>query len=302
MADHDDHGGGLSEFTRRVLLYGTAALLLGGLGVAWATKRSEADVVTLLSSADVQLRLAHAIPPKDKDGVELSSRAAMIADAEKSLEIVERLEPGKAVTAEFQGFARMLRGDYEGASAAYARALQCADCGDEQRDVLVFNRARVLAQAGHRAEALEVFAAAAAALDARFGPQRSLEEATILRQLGRRVDAEKRLDQVVRDTAVAPMASLQAGIEYLALGHDDKAEAALVRASSAVPIADYHLARLKLRRGEVDTSLQLLERVSKVVPAEVRRLLRDEADAWRSLAELPRFRELSAERAATPGR
>lgn len=294
--------GAMSELARRVLLYGSASVLLAGLGVTWTMGRGSADVMTLLSSADVQLRLAYAIPAKDKTGAALTSRVEMIADAERRLAEVERREPGKAVTAEFVGFAKMLRGDFEGAAADYARARGCADCTDEQRDVLTFNQARMLAKAGRRDQALEVFAASAKALDDRFGPQRSLEEATILRELGRRADAEQRLDRVTRDASAPSMASMQAGAEYLELGHHDKAEAALVRASAEIPIADYHLARLKLRQGDVDTCLRLLERVSKAQPAEVRRRIQEEPEAWRAVSELPRFRELFASRTATPSR
>lgn len=302
VADPSGVVGGATARGKRALLYGGAALVLAGLGVAWTNGRAGADVMTLLSSADVQLRLAYAMPAKDKQGVDLSARVAMIDDAEKNLALVERQEPGKAVTAEFLGFAKMLRGDFAGAAADYARARQCADCEAEQRDVLTFNQARMLARAGRRDQALEVFAASARALDGRFGHQRSLEEATILRELGRRADAAKRLDQVARDTAAPPMASLQAGVEYLELGFHDQAEATLLRAAGAIPIADYHLARLKLRQGEVDTCLQLLERVSKAQPAEVRRRIREEPEAWRSVSELPRFQELAAPAAATPSR
>lgn len=292
----------MNEQSKRALLYGGAMLVIGGLGVAYYARRTDADVMTLLSSADVQLRLAYAMPSKDKAGKPLDAREALIADAEKNLAIAQRIEPGTAVTAEFQGFALMLRGDFAGAAASYERAQQCVDCTAEQRDVLVFNQARMLAKAGRREQALATFAAAGKALDARFGHQRSLEEATILREMGRRQDAEQRLDGVTRDSAAPPMASLQAGLEYEALGHDDKATTAFERAAKAVPIADYHLAKLKLRRGDVDTCVQLLERVSKVQPAEVRRRIQEEPDAWRAASELPRFQELSAERAATPSR
>jgi len=293
----------MNQLQKRSLLYGSAVLALSTIGVAMATVDHDADVMTLLSSADVQLRMAYAIPPEaDTKGPDPGARLRMVTEAEQYLASVERREPGKAVTAEFMGFAAMLRGRYDDAAAHYDRARQCADCGDEQRDVLTFNQARMLAKAGRREQALAVFAAAGAALDARFGSQRSLEEATILRELGRRVDPDSRLDQVCQKADVPPMASLQAGLEYVALGHEDKAQAAFERAAKAIPIADYHLAALKLRRGEVDTCLTLLERVSKTQLAEVRRRIREEPDAWRAVADLPRFRELSAEQSATPSR
>lgn len=287
---------------RRALLYGGAALLLGGLGVVAATHHADADVLTLLSSADVQLRLAHGIPTTDKAGKELSARGDMIALAEEHLATVERLQPGMAVTAEFQGFAAMLRGRYEQAAVSYARARACGDCQPEQHDVLAFNEARMWAKAGRGEQALAVFGRYGAMLDRRFGPQRALEESDILRQLGRRDQAEQRLDAVMVAGAVAPLASLQAGVGYLELGCRDKADQALQRAAVEVPIADYHRARLKLQTGDVDSALALLGRAADARPAEVRQRLRDEAEAWSGVAADARFQELLTPRAATPSR
>jgi tetratricopeptide (TPR) repeat protein len=140
------------------------------------------------------------------------------------------------------------------------------------------------------------------ALDARYGHQRSLEEATILREMGQREAAKQRLDRVLRDASAAPMASLQAGVEYLALGHQVEAETALQRAAAEVVIADYHLAQLKLQQGEVDKCMQLLERVAKAQPAEVRRRLHDEVAVWSAVSGDARFQQLTGSPSASPMR
>jgi hypothetical protein len=80
------------------------------------------------------------------------------------------------------------------------------------------------------------------------------------------------------------------------------AAAAYGRAAASVPIADYHLARLKLAQGEVDSCLQLLGRALAAVPAEVRRLVREDPRAWQELADDARFRQLVEPPKATPGR
>jgi tetratricopeptide (TPR) repeat protein len=230
----------------------------------------------------------------------LSSRDAMIVQAEQCLADVERRQPGMAVTAEFAGFARMLRADYAGAAAHYERARRCEDVQPEQFDILAFNQARMLAKAGQRQEALAVFAGHAAALDARYGHQRRLEEAALLRQLGQRDAARERLAVVARDADAEPLASLQAAQEYLELGELDAAEGLLQRLGDSLAIADYHRARLKLQRGEVDTSLELLGRAKQARPAEVKRLLVEDAGAWSAVAKQARFQELSGTPAATP--
>jgi tetratricopeptide (TPR) repeat protein len=289
-----------SELVKRALLYGSAVLCLGGLALAVVKTDSDADVLTLLSSADVQLRLAYAMPAVDQQGRTLTGREPLIATAEGFLADIERIEPGLACVAEFQGFAHMLRGRFLDAASCYERAQGCKDCEAEQRDVLVFNQARMLANGGNGRQALAVFGKNATALDARFGAQRCLEEATILRELGEREQSRQRLDQVTRASAVEPMVWLQAGVQYLALGHREAAEAALNKAVTDVPIADYHLAKLKVAAGEIDNGFELLERVAKVLPSEVRQLVREEPAAWAAVATSARFQELTSVRPAQP--
>jgi len=292
----------MNEPMSRALLYGSAVLAMGGIAVMWANTETEADVMTLLSSADVQLRMAHAIPAVDDAGKPLDKRERMIAAAIEQLERVERMQPGMAVTAEFRGFAHLLHGEFAEAAQLYGKARRCEDCGDEQRDILAFNQARMLAKAGDGVQALEVFQRNKHAFDERFGHQRVLEEAGILRELGRDQEAFDRLHVVSSDVDASPMARLQAGQHYLALGQDSHAVHALESIQGEVPIADYYLARLKLRQGEVDTSLDLLERVSKARPAEVRQKLRDEADAWSVVSQDARFQQITVSQPASPGR
>lgn len=292
----------MNEAMSRVLLYGGAVAAIAGVAIAWANTSTDADVMTLLSSADSQLRMAHAIPPVDQQGRRLDQRDVMIEHAIEQLVKVERIEPGMACTAEFRGFAHMLQGEFSEAAACYADASTRKDCGDEQRAVLAFNQARMLAQAGQGERALEVFAANRTALDTRFGQQRLIEEASILRGLGRDKEALQRLDGVVANGDTAPMARLQAGREYSELGAFEAAENAFNSIRSEIAIADYYLAQLKLRQGQTDICIELLERVSKTRPAEVRRMLREEADAWSAVSSDSRFQELSKLVPASPGR
>jgi tetratricopeptide (TPR) repeat protein len=292
----------MKELHKRSLLYGGALLIAAGLGIATANISNDADVYTLLGSVDVQLRLANGIPATDKQGNELTARTQMIADAEKYLATIEQLQPGMAIAAEFRGFAHMLRGNYAEAAAWYGKAGKCGDCGDEQRDVLAFNQARMLAKAGQGEAALQVFAAHKSTIDARWGAQRAIEEARILRDLRRPADAEGRLDAVMQGHGNEPLAALQSGSEYEQLGRLEKAEAAFRTASVDAPIADYHLARLKLRGGDVDRCLELLGRAAAAVPAEVRRMVQSEPEAWQAIEGNARFQELTSLRAAAPGR
>ena len=292
----------MNEYMSRVLLYGGAFVAVAGIAIAWSNTSTDADVMTLLSSADSQLRMAHAIPPVDLQGKRLDKRDEMIVHAIEQLGKVERIEPGLACTAEFRGFAHMLQGEFSEAAACYQDASMRNDCGDEQRDILAFNQARMLIQAGDAERALEVFATNKLTLDARYGHQRRLEEATILRELGRTEEAFARLEVVSSDADASSMARLQAGREYAELGDFPAAEEALRGAQNEIPIADYYLAQLKLRQGQADICIELLERVSKSRPTEVRRMLREEAEAWSAVSQDARFQELSKVLPASPGR
>ena len=292
----------MNETTSRALLYGIALTVLGGVVALWAATDNEADVMVLLNSAEVQLQAAYMTPATDLDGEALTARADLLETALCHLESVERRRPGMACTAEFRGFAHMLVGEHLQAAACYERARRCADCLEEQRDVLVFNQARMLVAAGEAHRALRLLAKHRDALDARYGPRRRLEEADILIGLGREQQALQRLQLVTAEAPVAPMASLEAGLRYLQLGREAEATRALEAASQGAPIADYHLARLKLREGDVDTTFELLRRAYAARPAEVRQRLRDEAEAWSDVSQDARYQEFTASSPASPGR
>jgi tetratricopeptide (TPR) repeat protein len=292
----------MNQIHTRIGLYGGAVLALAALGLAVADGGTEADAMTLLGSADVQLRLAYGMPERDPQGAPLTSRAKMIDEAIVLLAAVERQQPGMAVTAEFRGFAHMLQGEFAAAAGCYARARDCRDCDGEQFDVLAFNEARMRRKAGDGPGALAVFTRFAGQLDARFGAQRRLEEAGILRELGRGADAKARLAGVLADAEVEPMAWLQAGLEYEQLAAPAAAAAAFARAAPTTPIADYHLARLKLRAGDADSAFDCLQRAATARPAEVRRMLADEPEVWQPVAADARFQQIEQPVAATPGR
>jgi len=292
----------MNRACQRLCLYGAAAAMLAGLGMAALNNEADADVVTLLSGADTQLRLAYGMPAVDLQGNPLDSRAHMIREAIALLERAEQQSPGMAVTAEFRGFAHMLVGEFAAAAECYVRARGCEDCDAAQFDLLVFNEARMRGNAGDREGALRVLSEHADALDSRFGHQRLLEEAGILRQLGRPADALSRLEALFTAGPVEPATWAQAGFEFERLGADGRAALAFERAAESLPIANYHLARLKLREGAVDTAVECLKRAAAAVPAEVRRLVHREPEAWQALAGDEWFGRFTKPVAATPGR
>lgn len=286
---------------RRLLLYAPAGIVLAGLVWAGFVHRAEPDLMTSLGAADVQLRLAHGMPALDKNGAPLAARQVLLAAAAAHLDRAAAIAPDSPLVVEFQGFLCHLRGDPRGAAACYRRARTLPGCAPEQFDTLVFNESRMLTAAGEPAAALAVFEQHGSALQPQYATERALAEAELQHALGRDESALARLAEVLA-VPDAPMAWVAAGRQYETMGRPAAAAAAYERAASAVPIAEYHSARLKLAGGDVDSSLRLLERAAAAVPAEVRRLLREEAAAWQVLAADARFRQLAEPGPATPGR
>lgn len=291
----------MDDLQRRSLLYGSGAVALAGLVWAGFLYRAEPEPGTLLSSANVQLRLAAGMPERDAQGQPVPAREQLIAGAATDLRRCRAQVGDLAVLVEFEGFLLGLQGDPRGAAERYRHARTLPDCLRDQRDTLVFNEARMHVEAGDDAAALEVLRREGASLQPQYSDQRSIEEASVLRSLGRAEEAAGLLARVVAESD-EPMAWLQAGEQFARLGRRDAAEAALARAAAAIPIADYLRARLKLEAGAVDTSWELLERAAAAAPAEVRRRLREDAEVWRVVEADERFQRLAAPSQAAPGR
>ncbi len=286
---------------RRALLYSVATPVLAALIYGGFVYRASPDLGTLLGSANVQLRLAMGMPAKDRGGEPLAAREQLLASAARYLEQAHQLDPESPIVAEFEGFLAGQRGNPRDAAAHYRRARGLPGCTVDQRDTLVFNEARMLSSAGDDKAGLAVLTASAGSMRGEYRSQCAIERAGMMHRLGRDEDACGEIAMILQGNE-PPLTWLQAGRLYAQMGRVAEAEAALVRASTEVPIADYDLARLKLASGDVDTSLRLLERATKAARAEVGRLLREDAAAWQAVAEDARFRALNEPDTATPGR
>lgn len=299
----------LGNAMRRAALYGVA--VPAACALVWIGFFSEPvpEFGQLLSQINANLRLANSIPAIDKDGKPVPAREQLLVAAERDITLALRCDQASAVLAEFEGFAKSLRGDYVDAAACYRRAQSMPDCSDEQRAVLAFNEARMLRRTGKLQDAMSVLEAAQPRMTAGYAEQCMLERAEIAASMSRNENAENAksrsrafelLASVMRSDR--PVAWLQAGDVYASLGANAEADAAWARASSAVPIADGRRARLKLAEGDADTALQLFERAANAAPAEMRRLVREDPAAWQAIAEDARYRQLVDSSAAAPVR
>lgn len=291
----------MRKSTSRGLLYGGAAVVLAGLVYGGFVRKVDQDWMTALSSAQFQMRIAYGMPAQDKAGHPLAAREQLLTSAAEQLAAAARQVPDSPVLVEMQGFLASLRGDARTAAALYRQARMLPGCDADQRDTLVFNEARMLAQSGDRSAALAVLTGCGAGTQPKFADQLILEQASLLYQLGKSEGAVARLDLLMSNSK-DPMAWMSAGSQYADMGRNDAADAAFAKAATQVPVADYHRAKLKLTAGEVDTCLGLLENAVKANPTDTRRLLQQDAATWQVLADNARYQQASAPASAAPGR
>lgn len=294
----------MNDLQRRLSGYGAAAVVAGVLIWAAFLRHQPADLSTLMSSIDTQLRLAYGIPAEDKAGQPLSARQQLLDTAGQMLAEAEALAPRMAALREYRGFLLRLRGDCRGAAACYAEARELDGVDAELHDTLVFNEARMLDAANEPKAALAVFERHGGSLQAKYAAQCNLESAALLHQLERDAEAKELLLAVLQRKGEPPMAWIRAGEQLEQIGEADAADGAYARAADRAGGANYFRARLKLRQGDVDRCLQLLTRAAATAPAEVRRWIADDQLAWQELEADPRYQQLFAREAvpAQPGR
>jgi hypothetical protein len=177
---------------------------------------------------------------------------------EASLAAVERRQPGMACTMEFLGFALMLRDKYAEAAEAYHRAQSCSDCpagtarrADVQRSAHAgpcrFPRTGPRGLPGAQ-EGARRTATRTNGRSRRRGSCASSVGASRTRTAARHEAAHQRLID-----GMAPGRPRVRATRHRRQGREGVREGRPTR----VPIADYHRARLKLQRGEIDTCWEL---------------------------------------------
>lgn len=290
---------------RRLWGYPLAATITGSLLYFGFFREVDADADTLLSSVDVQLRLAAGMPEADRDGGPLAARVELLGKVRGMLETIDRSGMDTAVLDEYWAFLLRLEGDVDGAVARYRRGRSRPDCGPELRDSMVFNEARTLHAADRSDEALEVLAGSREELGGELQVEADLLMASIHRALGRDQRAAELADAVAANDAASAVARVRSGRMLEALGSVERAEAAYERAGEDFGVALYYRAKLKVTQGEADTALELLERAAAAEPAQVARLLDEEAEAWAAVQQTERYQQIgigSAGGTAAPGR
>jgi tetratricopeptide (TPR) repeat protein len=284
--------------------YGVSGALLGGLIWAGFVHVGDADVGTLVGSAEVQLRLAMAMPASDKHGRPVPAREQLLDEVGAILDRIDAQGPRPFEALELRAYLAYAEGEPERSAELYRQALVHPGCAAEYRADLQLNRAGMLARAGDVERALRELREAEAAMTAGHRSRSRLRQAEILHAAGRRGEAREAVLTIVADDAAGSVPWAAAGRALEALGDPEAAQRAYGRAAAEDPIANYHLGRLKVAAGEIDNGLTFLERAAAVAGPRVRALVREDGAIWQPCADNARFQSVmqTSESAAPPGR
>lgn len=291
----------MHSLAKRCLGYGLATPIVAALCYGGFFYEVPPDPEHFLTQAEIKLRFAARLPAHRRDGAEVPARASMIADALQFVDRAEQISASTARTVEYRAFADYLRGNAKAAAAGYSKARTLAE-SSEQRGELALCEARMLALAGDDQAALPLLDAAIS-LCSRAIPSARLERARILQRQQHNDDALAAARSVLDLEHATGDDLIETGQVLETLSRSDIASTAYCRAAEQTPIANYFAARLKVKAGEVDKALEMLERAQKDTGASVRALVEREPATWQSLAGTTRFRRLFPEmEAAQPGR
>lgn len=293
----------MSETSKRVFGYGLGAAAVGALVYSGFFHETDADFMTLISSARTQFQLAASMPPTGKDGQPSAFRTDLLDEAEVQIRKAQR-QHGKDILV-FESFAMLayLRGDYMASASWWAKGLDAENVTPEVRQTIILNQARMLRFA-HRTE--QAVALLEAKEDSFSGENRALsqvEKMLCLDVAGRPQDAVQ-VAKELGEKSEEPKALMEAAHYLVRSKQLAEADAVFARAASADPTANYYRARLKIRARQIDTGLDLLETALKEDPRRVRSMLSRDRESWQACAEHERFQKLTSpvNSAATPGR
>ncbi|MHC4515297.1 MAG: hypothetical protein ACYTGW_18970 [Planctomycetota bacterium] len=295
----------MNSIEKRTLGYGTGLLVVGALlylGFVHV-RQVKADIDTLLGSAEMHVRLASSMPANGKDGKPLEARTDLIQQAREFLDDADAQRADYPPARELRAHLLYLEGRYADAAAIYAWLRQCESSTPEQRDLFVLNESRMRRAAGDASGAERALNAHKQEFLTRNEANSQIERAHVLVGLDRKAEAVEAIKQLAAETEV-PMVLLSAGFFLERQGQADVADNVYRKAALAEPIAHYYRARLKVKRGQYDSGMDLLERAMCAAGSRVRGLLRQDHKIWSPCTRTKRFRDLlePTSKSARPGR
>lgn len=284
----------------RFTVYPTAAAIVGALGWVAFGYRAEADFATLIGSASIHAELAASIPADTPKPEGQALRKKLIADAYGWLARAERVESDSSAACQIRAFLASTEGRPLDAAMLYRKCRTLENCTPEQHAPLAMHEARALSNAGRFGEALEVLAQSTGDLAEDQRPARDLLRARILWRGGQHDAAIGAIEAVVA-VGVEGSESCREGASMLeAMGAYGPSEAAWRKSETVAELEQYHVARLKVRAGDVETARETLERAAGSGNPEVLRRMTQDDRLWIAALGEKRYQELSGSAASEP--
>ena len=292
----------MQQLKRRLIGYGLGATVAGVLGYVGFIHKTEADTMTLLSSAEVHLKLAKSMPKLDAEGKPNPVRGNLLDQARDFVERARVRHPDLYLCLEMTAYINAQRGWYLEAAELYRAAQSAEAATPESRSAALLNEVRMWRIVGQAKRALDALDDSAEFVLKKDVPASQMEKVYLLRDLDRSVDSISVAAEVARSSD-DPLASIDAGLYLEESAARELAEKAFRRAAEAEPMANYYLARLKVRAKEFDIGLDLLRRVVASNRRQVQRLVELDAGVWNAVRSDARFTGLfAADKSARPGR
>lgn len=280
----------MNDLAKRAVGYGTAVVLVGGLVYGGFVYRADPDLLTMISSVDVQLRLAALMPERGRDGKPIEARARMLRESREHLDAIDRVKPDYLPAVEFRAYLEYLEGKPLAAAALYERARGLEGCTPEIYDTLLLNEAKAYHAGGQTRRAIALLEANEKRLRDESAGAVLLEKARMLASLGE--------PATTHDAAAAALEAARKGPARVALAAGmllerwerwDAAAEAYRRAAREDAKANYFLARLKIKCGQHDKGLALLARAARTAGRKVTAdLVERDGDLWKAVGSKQR--------------
>ena len=146
----------MKSITARVGAYGVAVVLSGGLIYSGFIYESDPDLLTMVSSVEVQLRMASVMPERGEDGKVVVERVDLLSSAREFLDRIDRMQPNFPPACDYRAYLAYLDKDYGEAARLYGRVRSLRECTAEQSQQAVINQARMLRMDGEVAAAAKL--------------------------------------------------------------------------------------------------------------------------------------------------
>lgn len=270
----------MNDTHSRILLYGIGGAAFVGLSYFGFVREVEPDYGTLLSSAVVHAQMAAAIPADVDDAGLRSERGTLVAEAEELLARAERQDPGGSQVWQLRGWMASVAADHDRSAACYLQARDGTDVNPRARRQLGVFAAKSLLNAERPAEALRILDGDMAARSGEERLEAELLRARVLHGMERCEEAAAVATAVAAEVPADSPVARETVSTLSRLGETAAAEAACDRAFSDDVVRDYHVATLKVDRGETDNGVRLLMSCIERGHTELGRLLRQDRDLW----------------------